>query len=204
MKLHKVLFSLVLSVAAVSAGAQTDSYDVFNLPGGKTLMVPSFRTYVASGYKPSEKNIEFLKGLKEKVTAPKLLAFDLTKNNKDMMLCRASFPVYAPNKTSFAAFVEAAINMELVASGLVEPEAPRLPATLNEFEFSSFGGGKWTIDVSATPENKPALNVKNVYEYSVSFTAGKGCADVMQALPMGVESFLMKLYSDPGFVALMQ
>ena len=204
MALQKIWVSLVLSFAAASAVAQADNYDIFMLPGGKTLMVPSFRTYVASGYKPSEKNMEFLKGLKEKVTAPKLLAFDVTKNNKDMMLCRASFPVYAPNKTSFAAFVEAAINMELVASGLVDPEAPRVPATLNEFEFSSFGGGKWTIDVSATPENKPALNVKNVYEYSVSFMAGKGCADVMQALPMGVESFLMKLYADPGFVELMQ
>lgn len=194
-----VLISLSSSLAAMAA-----DNDVLILSGGKTIAVPGFRTYIATGYAPSEKNIEFLKGLKEKVGSPKLLAFDATKNNKNMLLCRASFPVYGSNKTPFASLIEAAANMELVASGLATPDAPRIPASLDEFDFSSFGGGKWSIDATLTVDAKPPLTVKSVYTYPVSAGAVNGCTDVMNALPAGIEAFLLKLYSDPGFLEVLR
>lgn len=185
--------------ATPDSAAPAAGYDIFFLPGGKTIAVPAFRTYVASGYTPSPKNLEFLAKLKGQVTAPKLVTFDTTKNNKSVLFCRASFPVFGPNKTPFAALIEAAVNLELVASGLVEADAPRLQATLDEFDFSSFGGGKWAIDATFRPEGKAPFTIKSVHTFPVSAGAGAGCGDVMKALPDGIEAFLMKLYADPAF-----
>jgi len=209
MKLSKILAALLaaaLSACAVAAGNEVVAPDneMIFLPNGKTVVVPAFRVYVATGYTPSEKNVEFLKSLKEKVSAPRLLAFDATKNNRNMLLCRASFPVYGPNKTPFAALMEAAANMELVSSGLVEPDAPRIQASLDEFDFSSFGSGKWSIHATFSMDGRPPFSVKNTYVYPVSGSAVNGCTDVMAAMPAGIEAFLMKLYSDPGFLAALQ
>lgn len=190
--------------AASAPGVTRPDYDVIYLPGGRSVAVAAFRTYVASGYTPSARNMEFLATLKDKVSAPRLISFDTTKNNKSVLFCRASFPVYGPNKTPFASLIEAAVNLELVSSGLVPAESPPIPATLDEFDFSSFGGGKWAIDVTLRPERQAAFTVKNVYAYPVSASAVSGCGDVMKALPDGIEAFLMKLYSDPAFADAMR
>jgi hypothetical protein len=193
----KLLVALAaLSSSLVVAAAEND---VLILSGGRTIAVPGFRMYIATGYAPSEKNIEFLKSLKDKVSSAKLITFDATKNNNNMLLCRASFPVYGPNKTPFASLVEAAVNMELVASGLAAADAPRIQASLDGFDFSSFGGGKWSVEATLAADGKPPLIVKSIYAYPVSASAVKGCADVTSALPAGIEAFLIKLYSDPAF-----
>lgn len=194
-----VLVFLSLSPAAIAA-----ENDIYIFSDGSSIVVPSFRTYMATGYTPSEKNVAFLKGLKERIGSPKLLAFDAAKNNRNMLLCRASFPVYGPNKTPFASLVEAAANMELVAAGIATPEAPRIQASLDEFDFSSFGGGRWNIDATLAADGRPPLTVSSVYEYPVSAGAVNACADVMNALPAGIEAFLLKLYSDPGFIEVLR
>ncbi|KQV52867.1 hypothetical protein ASC95_08700 [Pelomonas sp. Root1217] len=201
---HTLMATAALATLTVPPLAAAADYDVIALPGGRNVVVPAFRTYMATGYAPSEKNMAFLKGLKDKAPAPRLVAFDTAKNNKAMLLCRASFPVYGPNKTPFASLMEAAANLELVASGLVEPDAPRIQASLDEFDFSSFGGGKWSINATFTVQGKPPFTVKSVHSFPVSAGAVNGCGDVMNALPAGIEAFLMKLYSDPAFLDAMQ
>ena len=196
-----LLAAVVLSSTLVAAAADND---ILYLPGGKTLVIPAFRVYIATGYTPSEKNTEFLRGLKDKVASPRLLTFDATKNNENMLLCRASFPVYGPNKTPFASLMEAAVNMELVASGLVPADAARIPASLDEFDFSSFGGGTWSVGATVRADGQLPLTVKSAHKYSVSATAVNGCKDVMNALPAGIEAFLLQLYSDPRFPELMR
>lgn len=163
------------------------------------LAIPAFHVYIASGYTPSERNIELLRGLKERMTTRRLVVFDAAKNNKNMLVCRASYPVYGPNKTPFATLIEAAVNMELAAAGLATMEAPKIEATLDEFDFSSFGGGKWKIDATFAAEGKPPVSVKSVHSYALSALAASSCADVMNAMPAGIEAFLYKLYSEPGF-----
>ena len=71
--------------------------------------------------------------------------------------------------------------------------------TLDEFDFSSFGTGKWTIQATLSAEGKSPLVVKNEYTYPVSVGAVPGCKDVMNALVPGIEAFLFTLYSDPRF-----
>lgn len=79
--------------------------------GTNTIHIPGFRTYVASGYTPSEQNISFLKEMKDKAAGLRLVAFDTSKNNVAMLMCRMSFPVYGPGKTPFASLLEAAANL---------------------------------------------------------------------------------------------
>lgn len=195
-----LFFCMALSLSPAARSAD----DVLILSSGKTISVPGFRMYVASGYVPSEKNIELLKGLKEKVATTRLIAFDTTKNNKNMLLCRVSYPVYGPNKTPFAALIEAAANMEMAAAGLAAPDSSKIQASLDEFDFSSFGSGKWSIDASFVAEGRPPVVIKSVYAYPVSAGAASGCGDVMKAMPAGIEAFLFKLYSDPAFEALLR
>lgn len=200
----KLRILVVLCTLTSSLHCAAADNDVLLLPGGKSIVVPAFRTYVATGYTVSEKNVAFLRELKEKLGTPRLVTFDIAKNNSNMLLCRGSFPVYAPNKTPFATLVEAAVNMELVAAELATPEAPRIQASLNEFDFSSsmFSGGKWSINATFNAEGTPPLTVKNTYEYPVSYGAAEGCNKVMKALPAGIEAFLFKFYSDPAFLEL--
>lgn len=200
LSMNKLQALVALAALFSSPAAIAADNDIFIFSDGSSIVVPSFRTYMATGYAPSEKNVAFLKGLKEKIVSPKLLAFDATRNNQNMLLCRVSFPVYGPNKTPFASLVEAAANMELVEAGLATPDAPRIQASLDEFDFSSFGVGRWNIDATLAADGKPPLIVSSVYEYPVSAGAVNACADVMNALPSGIEAFLLKLYSDPGFI----
>ena len=186
---------LAPSAGAWAAGSYVPTY---------TISIPGFRSYVASGYTPSARNIEFIKEMKAKAPALRLLKFDLTKNNKDMLLCRASFPVYGPNKTPFASLVEAAANLELVESGLAAQDSPTIQATLDEFDFSSFGTGKWTLRATLTANGKPPLVVSHETTYPVSGGAVAGCTDVTRALVPGIEAFLYALYTDPRFVETMQ
>jgi hypothetical protein len=195
----------LLTLSASLPVAAADNELIF-LPGGRALSVPGFRMYIATGYTPSERNIELLKEMKAKTPSLKLVAFDSTKNNTNMILCRGSFPVYGPNKTPFASLVEAAVNMELAGSGLSAPDAPRIQATLDEFDFSSFGTGKWIIRATLSAEGKAPLVVKHEYAYPLSLTGGAvgSCNAVVDALVPGIESFLHTLYSDSRFVEIAQ
>ena len=142
--------------------------------------------------------------MKDKAAGLRLVAFDASKNNAAVLMCRMSFPVYGPGKTPFASLLEAAANLELAESGLAAPDAPRAQATLEEFDFSSFGGGKWTMRATLTLSGKEPLTVRYVHPYSVSAGAVAGCTDVTNAMVPAIESFLHALYADARFLDLMQ
>lgn len=179
--------------------------DVLIVGGGKTLFIPGFRTYYASGYLPSRKNVELLNEIKQGMTVPRRIAFDSTKNNNNSLWCRGSYPIYhGPDKTPFAALMEAAINLELAQAGLSNPDAPPLQASLDQFDFSSsaFTGGKWMLDVTLGDEGKPPVAIKTVHEFSVTHSAAQGCGQVRNALSPAIESLLVQLYSTAEFQAL--
>ena len=159
---------------------------------------------MASGYAPSESNIALLQTLSVKAVGLRLLAFDTSKNNAALLMCRMSYPVYGPGKTPFASLLEAAANLELAGSGLSVPDAPRVQTTLDEFDFSSVGGGKWTLRTTLRSPDRDPLTVQHVHTYPVSAGAVAGCNDVTNAMVPAIESFLHALYADARFVELMQ
>ena len=172
--------------------------------GTHTIYLPGFRTYTASGYAPSELNIALIRELSAKAAGLRLMAFDTSKNNSALLMCRISYPVYGPAKTPFASLLEAAANLELAGSGLSVPDAPRVQATLDEFDFSSVGGGKWTLRATLMATGREPLTVQHVHTYPVSAGAVAGCNDVTNAMVPAIESFLHALYADARFVELMQ
>ena len=197
-----LLGSLLMLPFAVAAQSTPD---ILIMGGGKTLFIPGFRTYYASGYLPSSKNVELLTGLKQGMTAPRRITFDAAKNNSNSLWCRGSYPIYyGTDKTPFAALMEAAINLELAQVGLSNPDAPPLHASLDQFDFSSsaFTGGKWMLDVTLGDEGKAPVALKTVHEFSVAHTAAQGCGQVRNALSPAIENLLFQLYSKPEFQAL--
>jgi hypothetical protein len=196
--------NFLIAILAFVLSSHVFAADVLLPLGRSTISIPGFRTYMATGYVPSAQNIIFLEAMNGKAPGLRLVAFDTSKNNTAMLMCRMSFPVYGPRKTPFASLLEAAMNLELAESGLAVPEAPRVQATLEEFDFSSFGGGKWTTRVTFTLPGKEPLTIKDVYSYSVSPSAGAGCKDVTNAMVPAIESLLNAFYSDARFLELMQ
>ena len=172
--------------------------------GTHTIYLPGFRTYVASGYAPSESNIALIRQASAEAAGLRLISFDTSKNNAALLMCRMSYQVYGPAKTPFAALLEAAVNLELAGSGLAMPDAPRVQATLDEFDFGSFGGGKWTLRATLKAPGREPLTIQHVHTYPVSAGAVAGCNDVTNAMVPAIESFLHALYADARFVELMQ
>ena len=172
--------------------------------GTNTIHLPGFRTYAASGYVASASNIELIRGLGTQAPGLRLVAFDTSKNNPALLMCRMSYPVHGPGKTPFASLLEAAANLQLAGSGLAVPEAARVQATLDEFDFSSFGGGKWTLRATLLAPGRDPLTVQHVHTSAVPAGAVAGCADVTNAMVPAIESFLHSLYADARFAELMQ
>ncbi len=172
--------------------------------GTNTIYLPGFRTYVASGYAPSESNIALIREASAKAAGLRLISFDTSKNNSALLMCRMSYPVNGPGKTPFASLLEAAANLELAGAGLAMPDVPRVQATLDEFDFSSVGGGQWTVRATLRSPGREPLTVQHVHTYPVSAGAVAGCNDVTNAMVPAIESFLHALYADARFVELMQ
>jgi len=200
MKALLVLLSLLSLSLSVAAG------DIeIARPGRGAIMVPGFRTYAANGYAPSYQNLDVLKELRNKIAPLKPITFTSIPGQANFLLCRASFPVYAPNKTSFPSFVEGALNMELAQAGLITEDAARgIQGRLDDIDFSSFGSGKWTLRATFSVEGKEPVTIKHEFAFSVSAGAVAGCTDVTNALTPAVEGLLLALYSDPRFIGLAQ
>jgi hypothetical protein len=182
--------NFIIAILAFVLSSHALAADVLATTGRSTISIPGFRTYMASGYVPSAQNVIFLREIKAKASGLRLVAFDTSKNNAAMLMCRMSFPVYGPKKTPFASLLEAAMNLELAESGLASPVVPRVQALLEEFDFSSFGGGKWTMRVTFTLPGKEPLTINHVHSYAVSPSAAAGCKDVTNAMVPAIESLL--------------
>ena len=84
------------------------------------------------------------------------------------------------------------------------PDVPRVQSTLGEFDFSSVGGGQWTLRATLRSAGSEPLTVRHVHTDPVSAGAVAGCADVTNAMVPAIESFLHTLYADARFVEVMQ
>lgn len=196
----KQLFILLFLTVSVQAIAN----DIFIIkPSGSTVMVPGFRTYASNGYVPAEKNIELLKQVKSTISFVKPITLSSASPGNASLFCRVSYPVYAPRKIPFESFIEDALNTEIAQAGLMATDSSHtIKGRLDEFDFSSFGSGKWTIQVTFSIEGKDPLTVKHEYSYPVSGGAVAACGEVTNALVPAIQEFLYALYSNPRFVDL--
>ncbi|NRF69829.1 hypothetical protein HLB44_22745 [Aquincola sp. S2] len=168
------------------------------------ILLPGFREFYANSYTPSAKNVALLNQLKIGATTPRRVAFHPDKKQFDWLLCRGSYPIYAPGQASFATLLEAAVNLELQQAGLASEDGPKVQIWLDQFDFSSalFGNAHWAIDLTLADEGKPPISVTSVHEFEGRHGAGTACGQISFQLQTALEGVLFKLYSAPGFSAL--
>ena len=188
--------SLLLSVQAIAS-------DILIYKPSGSIVVPGFHTYFSNVYVPPVKNIELLKQIKSDVAFVNPISFTSDSPSGTALVCRMSYPIYAPGKIPFESFIEGALNTELNQAGLINPDATSpIKGRLDAIDFNSFGSGKWTIHATFSVEGKEPLIIKHEYTYPVSGGAVRACGEVTTALVPAIQEFLYVLYSDPGFVGL--
>lgn len=194
---------LLSAVTALSFGSVARAEVPDPDPDPKLNLLPGSREFYASSYQPAAKNVALLKELKAGMGARRVV---LAPNKKQIgwLMCRGSFPVYAPGQVTFASWVRTAINLELEQAGLSAPDAPKLQIGLDRFNFSSalFGNAQWMIDLSLADEGKPPISVTSVHEFEGTVRGEEACRKVTFQLQTALEGALFKLYSSPGFSEL--
>jgi hypothetical protein len=178
--------------------------DIFFLPGGKTLVVPAFRVYVASGYTPSKENVATLAKVAGTNPSFRMVEFDGGADGNARLWCRGSFPVNAPNKLPFDKMLEAAANLEFAqAKVLGEQVDDKVKAHLDHFDFTSFGTGSWKIRSTFSAVGKQPVVIEHTHTYELSLLAAKSCDNVVANLIPAISGFWRTAYGTPQFVALM-
>ena len=147
--------SLVFSV-------QVAASDILIYKPSGSIVVPGFQTYFSNVYVPPVKNLELLKQIKSAVTFVNPISFTSESASGSALICRMSYPIYAPGKIPFESFIEGALYTELNQAELLKPDASsQIKGRLDAIDFSSFGSGKWTIQATFSAEGKEPLTVKH-------------------------------------------
>ncbi len=198
----KIILTALLCL--LSFPSQADTVDFFLKVGGRTTFVPGFHTYFSGQYVAPEKNLSLLREIKEKISIVKIS--DFTANDPDMatLICRMSYPVYAPEKIPFVAFVAGALKDELSKAELYSLDSGvELSGRLNSINFESFGSGKWTIAATFSVPGKEPVVVKHETPFSIPFSAVRACGQVKDNLVPAIQEFLFAVYSDSKFQELL-
>lgn len=184
---------------------QASANDILIYKPNGSVVVPGYRTYFSNVYVPTEKNLEVLMRIKQAVTFVNPISFTSESSSGSALVCRMSYPIYAPGKISFESFIEGALYTELNKAMLLKPDASlQIKGRLDAIDFSSFGSGKWTVQATFSAEGKEPLTVKHEYAYPISGGAVRACGEVTSALVPAIQEFLYALYSHPGFVDLVK
>jgi hypothetical protein len=194
-----------MSSAKISAQTETHAGDyILNLPGKSGMYVQGFRTYFSGEYVASEKNLAALREIKERM--PKIRIADFSADDPEMatLVCRLSWPVYAPAKLPYVLFLAGAMRDELTQAGLYSSnDGMEVTGHLDSMNFDSFGSGKWKIAATFSVKGKPPVTVKHETAFPVAFGAVGACRSVRDNLVPAMQEFLFAVYSDPQFQALM-
>ena len=205
--MFKFLFAamIVLLSAQARSQSQTNTGDFFlKLPGHGTLFVEGFRSYFAGEYVAPEKNLAVLREIKPRVSAIRIADFTADDPDMNTLVCRMSWPIYAPAKLPYAMFLAGAMRDELAREGLyVANDGIEITGHLDSINFESFGTGKWIIAATFSAAGKDPVTVKHETTFPVSFAASGACVQVRDKLVPAMQEFLFAVYSDPQFQALL-
>lgn len=197
--------TLLLHLLPFAAYASGDMIVYPNGMGKPGVYVPGFRTYSTNWYSTSSQNVAVLKEMRQSIPPIRIAGFGAASPGKTTLVCRLSFPVYLPGKMAHEVFLAEAMQAELLEAGLYSENAPvAVNGHLVSMDFNSFGTGKWKIEAKFEVEGKEPVTIKYEYTYPISMTAVNACGDVSRALVPALQGFLLTVYSDTGFKALLQ
>lgn len=196
---------LVLFSAEASAQTETSTGDFFlHLSGNRSMFLQGFRTYFGGEYVAPDKNLAYLREMKPRLRLIKIADFTAKDPDMTTLVCRLSWPVYAPAKLPYAMFLAGAMRDELTKAELYsETEGVELKANLDSINFESFGSAKWVIAVTFSAPGKAPVTVKHEMPFDVPFAAAGACRMVTSNLVPSMQEFLYAAYSDPQFQELL-
>jgi hypothetical protein len=204
--MRNLLLAALISIFSAQVGAQTESHSgdfILNLPGKHSLFVQGFRTFFAGQYVAPEKNRAVLRQLKGQMSKIRIADFSADDPDMTTLVCRLSWPVYAPAKLPYAMFLAGAMRDELTREGLyASDDGIAVTGHLDSINFDSFGSGKWKIAATFSVEGKTPVTVKHDMAFPVGFGAASACRDVRDNLVPAMQEFLFAVYSDPQFQAM--
>lgn len=202
-RMKRMIFAAMVTLVAAHLPVQAQETTVTSAHG--TVSYPGYRTFSAAEYPPQLKNLALLGDLKSKLPAINITDFTADDPEMKTLVCRASWPMYAPKQIPYVDYIRGAMHQELLTAGLFDDEhgAP-ISAHLDYINFESFGTGKWTITVTFSAPGKDPVTIKHVKEFSVSFLATNACATVRFELIPAMQEFLYAVYSDEKFQGLLQ
>jgi hypothetical protein len=171
--------------------------------GPSLFFTPGFRTFSADQYIVDTENISSLEAIKDKLMPLKITGFSTSMSGNNWLVCRMSFPVYPPGKMPYEEFIAEAMRSELTQAGLYSEDAKvGIKGHIVAMDFSSFGSGKWSIEVRFEVDQREPITIKHEYAFPLSFLATKSCQNVTDALVPAVQSFLNVVYKDERFLTL--
>ena len=204
--MRKLLLASLISIFSAQVSAQTETHSgdfILKLPGKHSLFVQGFRTFFAGEYVAPEKNLAVLRQLKDQMRKIRIADFIADDPDMTTLVCRLSWPVYAPAKLPYPMFLAGAMRDELTRAGLyASDDGIALTGHLDSINFDSFGSGKWKIAATFSVEGKTPVTVKHEIAFPVGFGAASACKDVRDNLVPAMQEFLYAAYSDPQFQAM--
>lgn len=192
----KFLIALALLIPLKAFASSSAPFIVADI---RMIYVPAFRTFFASEYKPSDRNVALLKSRSTKIGSITII-HEAGDQVTDLRYCRASYPVYMPGKVTYEAYLAEAIKAELIEAGMFS-EAVGAPIVLRitTIDFASFGTGKWTIEATVSAQSDNNYVIKHELEFPVSLEAGAACGQVARALVPTLQEFFYALYASAAF-----
>lgn len=109
----------------------------------------------------------------------------------------------SPGKTPVD-FIASAFKDELFEAGVYDNTSNNvIKGNINELKFSSFGTGKWTINLNVSSDAMPAgYDVSTEYSFKTSYSAIRACQNVVDAFTPAVQELLSKVVANPDFAKL--
>jgi hypothetical protein len=171
-----------------------------------------------SGYEPSFKNIQLLRGMRE-TKEIRVGTFTASHPDEGELSCRHNITIALPWFYTFEGYLEGAFVDELDQVGLYNHKAPAgLTANVDRINLetntpvhnllSTFSGGRWTIQVTFTDDQNKSFTVGNLYEYRGSAVGGQTdqewCISAADAFMPAVQDFFQRVYQTPEFKALIK
>jgi hypothetical protein len=200
------LLAVLISLASAPAWAQTETHSgdfIVTLAGKGPMFVQGFRSFFAGEYVAPESNLAALRAIKDGMPKMRIVDFGADDPTMTTLVCRMSWPVYAPAKLPYTLFIAGAMRDELTREGLYSSDdGIALTGRLNAINFESFGTGKWKIEGAFSVDGKAPVVVTHETTFPVALGAASACRSVRDNLVPAVQAFLFAVYADPRFQAL--
>lgn len=165
------------------------------------LIITGCSTYATDRYSPETETVVELRDMKMRPIS--VGAFD-SSSPRTSISCRAVGPIETPDGETYAEFLRAAFEDELLLAEKYDENSPiKIKGQVEEFTFSSVQG-IWKIDLTLESSNGNAMEVNEVYDYETSFYGETACNQTAQALVPAVQNLVKTAVRSDEFSKLVE